>query len=58
MMTCLRYTVGSTGHKQELELSIISDETNFNHKIVDRAIVEQLNAQATKEIEEEQMDIA
>jgi hypothetical protein len=44
--------------KQELELSIISDDTNFNHKIVDRAIVEQLTAQATKEIEDEQMDIA
>jgi hypothetical protein len=44
--------------KQELELSIISDDTNFTHKIVDRAIVEQLTAQATKEIEDEQMDIA
>ena len=44
--------------KQELELSIISVDTNFTHTIVDRAIVEQLTAQATKEIEDGHMDIA
>ena len=26
--------------KQEIELSVISDETNFTHKIIDRAIVD------------------
>jgi hypothetical protein len=44
--------------KQEIELSIISDETNFTHKIIDRAIVDQLASQAAKEIEDEQMDMA
>jgi hypothetical protein len=44
--------------KQELELSILSDETNFTHKIIDRAIIDQLTAQAAKEIEDEQMDMA
>ena len=39
--------------KQEIELSIISDETNFTHKIIDRAIVDQLASQAAKEIEDE-----
>lgn len=44
--------------KQELEISIISDETDFKHKILDRAIVDQLTAQASQEIENEQMEIA
>ena len=44
--------------KQELELSIISDETDFKHKILDRAVVDQLTAQASQEIENEQMEIA
>ena len=44
--------------KQELEISIISDETDFKHKILDRAIVDQLTVQASQEIENEQMEIA
>lgn len=44
--------------KQELEISVISDETDFKHKILDRAQVDQLTAQATQEIENEQMEIA
>jgi hypothetical protein len=39
--------------KQELELSVISDETDFKHKILDRVLVDQLTAQATQEIENE-----
>ena len=44
--------------KQEIELSIISDETDFKHKILDRAIVDQLTGQASQEIQNEQMEIA
>ena len=44
--------------KQELEISIISDETDFKHKILDRVFVDQLTAQATQDIENEQMEIA
>ena len=44
--------------KQELELSIISDETNFTHKILDRAFVDHLTEQAAQEIENEQMEMA
>ena len=44
--------------KQELEISIISDETNFNHKILDRVFVDQLAAKAAEEIENEQMEMA
>jgi 20S proteasome alpha/beta subunit len=44
--------------KQELEISIISDQTNFTHKILDRAVVDALTAHAAKEIEDEQMDMA
>jgi 20S proteasome subunit alpha 7 len=44
--------------KQELELSIISDETGYKHKIIDRAVVDHLTAQAAKEIEDEQMEMA
>jgi 20S proteasome subunit alpha 7 len=44
--------------KQELEISILSDETNYTHKVLDRAIVDQLTAQAAQEIENEQMEMA
>ena len=44
--------------KQELEISIISDETDFKHKILDRVFVDQLTTQATQDIENEQMEIA
>lgn len=39
--------------KQELELSIISDETKYQHKILDRAFVDHLTEQALQEIENE-----
>jgi hypothetical protein len=32
--------------KQELELSIISDETGYQHKILDRAFVDHLATKA------------
>ena len=44
--------------KQEIELSIISDETNFLHKVLDRVFVDQLAKQAADEIENEQMEIS
>ena len=44
--------------KQELELSIISEETNFNHKILDRVFVDSLTVQAAQDIENEQMEMA
>ena len=44
--------------KQELEISILSDETNCTHKVLDRAIVDHLTAQAAQEIENEQMEMA
>jgi|LauGreDrversion4_2_1035121.scaffolds.fasta_scaffold666745_1 20S proteasome subunit alpha 7 len=44
--------------KQELEISILSEDTGFTHKILDRVFVDQLTEQATKEIEDEQMEMA
>lgn len=44
--------------KQEIEISILSDETGYHHKILDRAIVEHLTAKAAEEIENEQMEMA
>lgn len=44
--------------KQELELSILSSETGFKHKILDRAFVDHLTNQAAEEIEKEQMDLS
>ncbi len=44
--------------KQELELSIIGEETNYTHKILDRAFVDHLTQQAEQEIENEQMEMA
>ena len=44
--------------KQEIELSIISDETKYNHRILDRVFVDQLTAKAAEEIENEQMEMA
>jgi len=44
--------------KQEIELSILSEETGYKHKILDRAFVDHLAAKAAEEIENEQMDMA
>lgn len=44
--------------KQEIEISILSDETEYKHKILDRAFVDTLTRQAEQEIENEQMEIA
>lgn len=44
--------------KQEIELSILSEETGYTHKILDRAFVDHLTAQAALEIENEQMEMA
>ena len=43
--------------KQELELSYISEKTNFKHKILDREAVDALTTQAKREIagEDEEM---
>lgn len=43
--------------KQELELSILSEETKFQHKILDRAFIDALTAIALEEIEQEQMEM-
>ncbi len=42
----------------ELELSIISEDTGFAHKILDRARVEDLTARMQEEIENEQMEMS
>jgi 20S proteasome subunit alpha 7 len=44
--------------KQELELSILSEDTGYKHKIIDRVQVEALTAKAAEEIENEQMEMA
>jgi len=44
--------------KQELEISILSEDTGFTHRILDRVFVDQLTEQAAKEIEDEQMEMA
>lgn len=44
--------------KQEIELSIISDETGYKHKILDRVFVDQLATKAAEDIENEQMEMA
>ncbi len=44
--------------KMELELSIISEDTGFAHKILDRARVEDLTARMQEEIENEQMEMS
>ena len=43
--------------KMEIELSIVSDETAYKHKVLDRSIVEALTHQAIAEIENEQMEM-
>ncbi len=43
--------------KQELEISIISEETKFRHKVLDREFVDKLTIQTQKEIEDEQMEL-
>lgn len=44
--------------KQELELSILSEDTGFTHKILDRVFVDQLALTAHEEIESDQMEMA
>ena len=44
--------------KQELEMSILSAETGYKHKILDRAFVDHLTNQAAEEIEKDQMDLS
>jgi len=39
-------------------LSILSDETGYTHKVLDRAFVDHLTQQAAQEIENEQMEMA
>ena len=38
-------------------MSILSDETKYQHKILDRAFVEDLTTRALDEIEQEQMEM-
>ena len=42
--------------KQELEISVVSEETQFKHKILDRALVDHITAKAQEEIENEEME--
>ena len=44
--------------KQELELSVLSQETNWVHKILDRKAVNDLTAQVQKEIEAEDEEMS
>lgn len=44
--------------KQELELSIICDDTQHKHKIIDRETIERLTQKAQEDIESEQMEMA
>lgn len=44
--------------KMEIELSIISDKTNYRHVLLDRALVDGLAARANQEIEDELMEMA
>lgn len=44
--------------KQELELSVLSEGTGYQHKILDRARVDALTAAALQEIENDQMDMS
>ena len=43
--------------KQELELSIISEDTKYQHRILDRAQIDAYTATALEEIEKEQMEM-
>ncbi len=44
--------------KQEIELSILSEGTGYQHKILDRARVDHLTQVGQQEIENEQMEMA
>lgn len=44
--------------KQELELSVLSEETNWSHKILDRAQVDQLTQTALDAIENEDAEMS
>lgn len=43
--------------KQELELSVLSDENNYQHQILSREAVEILTTKALEEIDKEQMEM-
>lgn len=43
--------------KQEIEISIIGDNTGFKHRILDRKFLDDLTAKALEEIENEQMEM-
>ena len=42
----------------EIELSILNDESDHVHKILDRAVVDDLTVKAQAEIEQEEMDMS
>ena len=44
--------------KQELELSYISESSGFKHKILDRAAVEVLTANAKRELDGEDVEMS
>ena len=44
--------------KQELELSVLSEATGFNHKILSREVVDQITADAVAQIEAEEGDMS
>ena len=44
--------------KMEIELSVISDATNYRHVLLDRQFVDALTNQANQDIENEQMEMA
>lgn len=44
--------------KQELEISIVSEDSKREHKILDRVTVDAITHRALEEIENEQMEMA
>ena len=42
----------------EIELSLINEESEHVHKILDRAFVDDLTTKAQSEIEQEEMDMS
>jgi hypothetical protein len=44
--------------KQELELSVLSEATQFTHKILSRAVVDQMTADALQAMENEDADMS
>ena len=43
--------------KQELELSFISEKTDFKHKIMDRALVDQVTEAAQRALKAEDVEM-